>query len=267
MTKTTQYVPGLTSFALKMIGIILMVSDHIHEMFSYMGAPMWLTMLGRVVAPIFLFLAAEGFHYTSNRKRYATQLLIGYWITNAVKIALEQWLPNPNIVLINSIFGTLFMAVIAMWIYEGLKHPKKNPTAFVWAWVGIAYMIGSAAAVPVLLTHADGIGMTIFQLFMFFVPNFVTVEGGVLFILIALIFYIFRERRWIGLTIFTLISLAFMWMSYQQNWADIQWLMIFAVPLLAAYNGREGRKDKWFFYTFYPTHIAVLYIIATVFFK
>lgn len=38
---------------LKFLAICLMFLDHIHEMFSASGAPIWLTMLGRVV---FLFL-------------------------------------------------------------------------------------------------------------------------------------------------------------------------------------------------------------------
>ena len=58
---------GLTSFDLKLIGIILMVFDHIHQMFYFEGVPLWFTMLGRLVAPIFLFLSAEDFYYTRNR--------------------------------------------------------------------------------------------------------------------------------------------------------------------------------------------------------
>ncbi|MBM7617346.1 hypothetical protein JOC36_000903 [Weissella uvarum] len=42
--------------------------------------------------------------------------------------------------------------------------------------------------------------------------------------------------------------------------------MVFAIIPLSFYNGREGRKDKWFFYIFYPAHILILYIISTVFF-
>ena len=30
------------------------------------------------------------------------------------------------------------------------------------------------------------------------------------------------------------------------------------IPLLWAYNGGRGRPMKWFFYAYYPAHIAVL---------
>ncbi len=51
---------------LKILAILLMFLDHIYEMFGAFGAPMWLTMLGRIVFPLFMFLAADSFYYTHN---------------------------------------------------------------------------------------------------------------------------------------------------------------------------------------------------------
>ncbi|MBM7617344.1 hypothetical protein JOC36_000901 [Weissella uvarum] len=82
MLATKFNVRGLTSYQLKMIGIILMFGDHIQQMFEYVGAPLWLHILGRVVAPIFLFLSAEGFHYTHSKANYMRTLLIGFIICN-----------------------------------------------------------------------------------------------------------------------------------------------------------------------------------------
>lgn len=39
----------LDATTLKFLAVLLMVLDHIHEMFVSMGAPMWLTMAGRLV--------------------------------------------------------------------------------------------------------------------------------------------------------------------------------------------------------------------------
>ncbi len=60
---------GLTSYQLKIIGTILMVLDHIHQMFYFVGAPIQLTMVGRLVAPIFLFLSTEGFTISFSVKK------------------------------------------------------------------------------------------------------------------------------------------------------------------------------------------------------
>ena len=43
----------LTTFDLKIIGIVLMVIDHFHQTFVPFGAPTWLDWFGRPVATIF----------------------------------------------------------------------------------------------------------------------------------------------------------------------------------------------------------------------
>lgn len=258
---------GLTSFTLKMIGIVLMVADHTHEMFSYVGAPDWLNMLGRIVAPIFLFLAAEGFHYTHSRVGYLRNLLIGFWITNVMIMILQQALPNEHVVMINSIFGTLFLTIIAMWTWDSLKHPKQEPKRFAWGVLGLIFLVFGPVLSLSLMNVAAASGNTVMiVLSTSVIPTALTVEGGIGWILLGLVFHIFRDKRWIGLTIFVIFSLFLLWQSAMHGFSDYQWMMIFATPLLALYNGKQGRKDKWFFYIFYPTHIAVLYIISTVFF-
>ena len=58
----------LNATTIKIIAIVLMVFDHIHQMWAFSGAPMWLNWLGRPVFPIFLFAMAESFHYTRNQE-------------------------------------------------------------------------------------------------------------------------------------------------------------------------------------------------------
>ena len=60
---------------IKIIAIVLMVFDHIHQMFAPLGAPLWLTWFGRPVFVLFLFAAADSWHYTKNRKKYLLRLL------------------------------------------------------------------------------------------------------------------------------------------------------------------------------------------------
>ena len=43
---------------------------------------------------------------------------------------------------------------------------------------------------------------------------------------------------------------------------NFQWMMIFALPLLLAYNGKRGRPQKKLFYIYYPAHILVLYLLS-----
>ena len=62
MTASSARVPArrwqvLDATALKLLAMALMTADHIHQMFAPAGAPLWLTILGRPVFPLFLFAA------------------------------------------------------------------------------------------------------------------------------------------------------------------------------------------------------------------
>lgn len=43
---------------------------------------------------------------------------------------------------------------------------------------------------------------------------------------------------------------------------NFQWMMVFALPLILAYNGKKGIGLKYLFYIFYPAHIIILYFIS-----
>lgn len=249
---------GLTSFDLKLIGIFLMVFDHVHQMFYFEGVPLWFTMLGRLVAPIFLFLSAEGFHYTHNRKKYMLNLLIGFWICQALFMAVPAILPNPKVELINTIFGTLFLGLCAMWIYDGFFGKVKYIGKAI---LGVLFLVVTPFVTLFVMASQD-MPFIIKQIFIFFIPSVLTVEGGPIFVLLALMFYIFRDKK-IG-AYFTLVLVSlFIFVSNPQN---DQWMMVFSLLPLYLYHGKEGRKEKWLFYIFYPLHIIVLYLLSTLLF-
>lgn len=59
---------GFSTFDLKILGIILMFIDHIHQMFVPMGAPNWLDWFGRPVATLFFFVSVVGFSHTRSKE-------------------------------------------------------------------------------------------------------------------------------------------------------------------------------------------------------
>ena len=62
---------GFTGFKLKLIGLMLMVFDHIHEFFNYSGSiPIAFKWVGRIVAPVFIFMTVEGYTHTRSKKKY-----------------------------------------------------------------------------------------------------------------------------------------------------------------------------------------------------
>lgn len=66
--QSTEIKKGITGYQLKLIGVALMILDHVHRLFYWEANLTWMNILGRSVMPIFLFMCAEGFHYTKSRK-------------------------------------------------------------------------------------------------------------------------------------------------------------------------------------------------------
>jgi len=99
-----------------------------------------------------------------------------------------------------------------------------------------------------------------FVMLAMFVPNILTVEGGFLLVVLGVLFYIFREKRIIQIVVLLLLSAA----VYLLNRGGIQWLMCGAAIPMLLYNGQRGRGMKNFFYVFYPVHICLLYLVATL---
>ncbi|MDR2519565.1 MAG: conjugal transfer protein TraX [Eubacteriaceae bacterium] len=251
---------GLSGNATKIIAVALMVFDHLHQMFTAQ-APEWFTMLGRPVLPVFLFMCAEGFYYTRNRKRYLLHLLVGYWIMSIGNWLIERIFPmigrENQVVLINNVFGTLFMVALYLLFIEYLKSGirEKNPRKIVggallllapiaFAFVGFFLMI-----IPVA-------GTIVFML----VPNLLTVEAGFGAVLLGIAFYLLRKWRWAQIAALAAISMLNFFTSMGSG--SIQWMMVFAIIPLLLYNGKRGGGSKYFFYVFYPAHIWLLYMIA-----
>ena len=61
---------GLSSFNLKIIAIIFMTIDHINTSLGrFLHLPLWISLLGRFVAPLFVFFLVEGYFYTKNKMK------------------------------------------------------------------------------------------------------------------------------------------------------------------------------------------------------
>jgi putative membrane protein len=123
-------------------------------------------------------------------------------------------------------------------------------------------------SIPVLLlgTKLGGEGeispvlTQVFAIVMLMIPNLFTVEGGIFMVLLGLIFYIFRTNRKIQFLVLIILS----FLAFYTNRTGVQWMMVFAIIPLYFYNGEKGRGDKNFFYIFYPVHIYILYIVASL---
>jgi hypothetical protein len=297
--------PGLSGSAIKLIGAALMVCDHVHQMFAAQGAPLALTMLGRPVAPIFLFMCAEGFHYTRDKKKYMLRLLAGSWFMTLASALVSRLVPS-DIVLMNNIFATLFIATVYMLaidlvrqgvaivktkkqnrlgqpfqtddtphtaatdaanqsgcanpsvcenlaVFHRRNHVHQSGCANPSVCPGVSRSKGGSWMIPfgillalapivtsvlavALIGRADALRWLVVVAML--VPNLLLTEGGVLFVLLAVIFYVFHGKKWVQIAGLALVS-AFAFFAEGAG-AGIQWMMVFAAIPLALYDGTRG---------------------------
>jgi len=259
---------GLNATTLKILAIILMVFDHIHQMWAHAGAPMWLICLGRPVFPIFLFAMSESFHYTHSRKDFLKRLLIASWIMTVCNMVLQSILPNDNIVLMNSAFSTFFIAGLYMLFYDmlidGVKTRKAGKIAAAILLCFVPILTSLPALLVANLANNNAFSPPAIRIMLsacFLLPNILLVEGGYVMVALGVLFYALRKWRWAQIAVLAALSaLVFI----KGSGAGIQWLMVFAAIPMLLYNGEKGRGMKNFFYIFYPAHIYLLYIIATL---
>lgn len=256
----------LTATSLKLIAVILMIMDHIHQMFAVAGAPIWLTMAGRLVFPIFLFAASESFYYTHSKRKYLQRLLFSSWGMTVFTFLLQRIVLNENVVLMNNAFSTFFVAGLYMlfwdWFLEGVK--RKSTKKIVAAALGC--LIPVVCALPIffvgMLSFNDNISASAIQTLAaisLLVPNILTVEGGAALVVLGLMFYIFRQHRAIQIACLLGLSIVVYLLG-----DTVQCFMGLAAIPIALYNGNRGMAMKKFFYVFYPAHIGILYIVSAL---
>lgn len=255
---------GLTGFQLKMIGIILMVFDHIHQMFILSGAPSWMNMLGRPVAIIFIFLSVEGFTHTKNKLKYMRNLLVAYWIMFILSNILGRLLPSENI-LMNSIFGTLFLCVLVMYIAEKIiTGIREKNSRYLFLGCSIFVLLILLFFLLEMLSESGNCILLTVSLFIF--PSILAVEGGVIYVVLALLLYLLRKYRVAQMSIIVLLAFVATEFNFTNLFTtNFSWMLVFSIIPIYLYNGEKGKSMKYFFYIFYPAHIYVLYIAAYIY--
>lgn len=235
---------GVTSFALHILAMVLMLCDHAWATVALDQE--WLTCIGRIAFPIFAFLLVEGWFHTKSRKKYVLRLLIFALISEIPfnYMVGGGWLyPFHQNVLWTFLIGAGCMAL--------LDWARSRRRVLPW----VAAVVGAALGCLVAL-----LGMTDYM------------HYGVLTVLA---FYVFRGQRWwqrlcqfvclwyinwemIGGQIYLFTLFGREWELPQQA------LALLALIPIWLYRGKQGtynRTIKYLNYAFYPVHMIVLVLL------
>ena len=231
----------MTSFALHIMAMIFMLCDHLWG--TIVQGNDWLTCIGRLTFPIYAFMIVEGYFHTKNLKKYVTRLFI---------FALISEIPF-NLAMGSRLFYPIHQNVLFTFLISiGLIHwNEKTKDKQIWKKILVAFTTIFIAFIVGIITFVD-----------FY-------HAG---ILMVLVFYFFRGRKWwcyLG-------QLICMWyincdmlggLQYEMNifnqtyFISRQGFALLALIPIWLYKGKQGYYSKtlqFIYYAFYPIHLLIL---------
>ena len=265
--------PGITAFALKITAIAGMACNHVANVFGAAmppGAAIVLYALGGLTFPIMCFLLVEGYHHTSDLRKYALRLTVFAAISQIPYSLL--WGATPNVM------WTLLVCLGLLKAHDTLKRRwafwlLALAAFFLTAsfdWGGI----GPALALMFHLMRGQRRGIALAMLVLFAASA------------VSPTLSLYDMQHTYGFSIASELAAAFdlnpatapTSFSYPDaenlilqcgfftaNFALLGYALVSLGPatvLLYSYNGRRGRPLKFLFYAFYPAHLLIIWLLT-----
>lgn len=181
-----------------------------------------LRIIGRASFPLYAYLIAEGCRYTKHRLRYFLQVFILGIVCSIVFAIAERYVYLCVLV-------TFSLSMLLIFLIDYVRE------AF-----------NSRCVLLVIALVVVGI-----------LCKYVEVDYGFMGVLVPVMAYIPKEKQ------YKLITFAISLLMLSFVMGGIQYYSLISVLLVMFYNGERGKLNlKWFFYGFYPVHLAVLWGIS-----
>lgn len=227
---------GIDAFWLKIIAIIGMTMDHTGIILGeYM--PFWLNCIlfafGGLTFPIMAYLLCEGYRHTRSVTKYCMRLLVFAVITQLP----YSWALMSQL----NVLFTILLGLLAIHLTQKVNN--------------------------VVLSILIVVGFTAVSAFC---------DWGLMGVPMIICYY-YLKNRWAKVVVPILFPVGMMGLMYIEPLLRGYWevlpnmLFVFVgcvltIPLLANYNGQRGRSMRYFFYAYYPAHIAVLGLLRGLIF-
>ena len=232
MSSAKPFYPMLTGNQLKLFALISMTVDHL-------GRTLWpqvilLQILGRLSFPIFAYMIAEGCLHTKDRKKYLLSILLIAAVCQIVFFVAE---------------GSLYMSSLvafcmSLCLIYTLERAFKRKTCQNWIVAALVFLAIFVITVvlPILITNIE------FE-----------VDYGFWGVLMPVGVYFAKRKPYKLLIVAVLLLLLSI-----TDFAVQTWSLLTLIPL-ALYNGKRGTaKLKYFFYLYFPLHLAAIHLISLI---
>lgn len=199
-----------------------------HLSYGLFGKMTWLNYIGRIAFPIFAFQIVEGYTHTKNLKKYFLRLLL-FAIISELPFYLFHNIVTSGFAL--NVMFTLLLGLFCIWIWE--KLPNKLFAIFI-------IMVSSIVA------------------------EYTNMDYGYWGVLLVFVFYLCRNSKiataigFIGMLLLNYLPYMIKYLFYYKYLLLFIGTLCALIPILL-YNGKQGKKIKYFLYIFYPVHLLLLY--------
>ena len=220
----------MSIFTIKIIACITMILDHIKYAIPETNSFIT-TYFGRISYPLFAFLITEGYVHTKSLKKYYKRLIL-FAIISQIPFMFFRTLVGEYLML--NILFTLLLGLFAITIFDKIKN--------------------KFIALPICVL-------------IIYMGKILNVDYSWFGVATVFVFYIFRDKKVLKIISFGMLIISY---YYSRGLLDIITngiilnfiFTISACIFICLYNGKLGKKTKYFFYWFYPVHMLILYILS-----
>ena len=219
----------LSGNQLKLLALFAMTCDHVAvQLLPQYG---FLRVIGRLALPIFAYMIAEGCRYTRNKLRYFL-MVFALGVGCQAVYFLTTGDTKLNILL------TFSWSVLLIYALQAANHAEDWKKEALWSFTFAACFLGAYGLDQIVKFDYGFWGVM--------TPVFVSFA---------------HLRKWPNWAAVLLLGIGLVLVG--TDYVPMQNYALLALPLLLLYSGEPGKhRMKYFFYIFYPVHLAVLQGIA-----
>lgn len=239
----------MTAFALKLIAVVSMFTDHLaYTLYLaglYPSEYMLMRAIGRIAFPVFAFMLSNGLTHTHSREKYLVRMAVFAAMSQpffALAFSPSSYgatpfssfdIFSPGL----NVFFTLAVSLAVLAAFDRFVDSMRTRCGICREVSGL--IIACLAAV-VILPRSD---------------------YGYMGLLLTAGMYLTRRSRIVQSLVIVLWSFA-EYATHLSSWCFVIGAVA-AAGLILLYNGRRGAKARWI-YAFYPLHLGALWVLCRI---
>ncbi len=243
----------LNSNIIKIIAILAMTIDHIawaaFPGYSKEFLPIMMHIVGRLTCPIMCYFVAEGYYHTKNIRKYTFRLftfaILSHFAYLFAATDFTDWksfIPfyDGNILNQTSVMWSLAWGLVMLRVANSEKIKGNTLKVMLIIFICLISFPSDWSCIAALCILAFGTNRGKFKTQMLWMVFYAAIYATV---------YFFALDEVYGL---------------------IQMAVVLSIPIISLYNGERGKSIqfntfmKWFFYIYYPLHLAVIGWVQTI---